>query len=264
MTWSRMAPPVMRRGPDRLVATSPPRSPAPPRRTGQTRSGGSAMTCWPARPAPPRSPAAACRPRPRRSAPAALYRVMPEDSRVDSVRAACTGRSRARLVPLPSIASGSPAAAAAAMAAATAGSVAGASTSAHAACGKAGLPASGKTLAGFSSQSGSKAPLSAASGRARRGELHRHQVPLLDADAVLAGQAAADLDAELQDVGAERLRLVEAAGIVGVEHDQWVQVAVAGMEDIGDLQPVFRASSRRCAPARCGSSLVGMVPSMQR
>ena len=36
-----------------------------------------------------------------------------------------------------------------------------------------------------------------------RGELHRHQVALLDADAVLAGQAAAHLDAEFQDVGAE-------------------------------------------------------------
>ena len=37
-----------------------------------------------------------------------------------------------------------------------------------------------------------------------RVELIGHQVPLLDADAVLAGQAAADLDAQLQDILAGR------------------------------------------------------------
>ena len=42
------------------------------------------------------------------------------------------------------------------------------------------------------------------------GEHRRHQVALLDADAVLAGQHAADLDAELQDVGAELPRRAPA------------------------------------------------------
>src|SRR4051812_25988094 len=45
---------------------------------------------------------------------------------------------------------------------------------------------------------------------------HRHQITLLDADAVLAGQHAADLDTEPQDVGTEFLRLVELARLVGV------------------------------------------------
>ena len=41
-------------------------------------------------------------------------------------------------------------------------------------------------------------------------ELDRHQIALLDADAVLAGEAAADLNAKPEDVGAEALGLVEA------------------------------------------------------
>ena len=69
-------------------------------------------------------------------------------------------------------------------------------------------------------------------------ELHRHQVALFHADAMLAGQAAADLDAQLQDVGAEFLGGMEAGGIVGIEHDQRMQIAVAGVEDVGDLQAV--------------------------
>ena len=46
-------------------------------------------------------------------------------------------------------------------------------------------------------------------------ELHRHQIALLDADAVLAGQAAADLDAQLQDFGAAVLRLARS------RQDRW-------------------------------------------
>ena len=70
-----------------------------------------------------------------------------------------------------------------------------------------------------------------------------HQVALLDADAVLAGQHAADLDAEPQDVGAERLGPLELAGLVGVVEDQRMQIAVAGVEDVGDAQAVLRRQS---------------------
>src|SRR5918997_282095 len=101
---------------------------------------------------------------------------MPERLRRLRVLAACTGRSSARLVPLPSTASGSPAAAAAATAAATSSSVPGARTA-----------------------------------------------------AVLPGQPAADPDAEREDVGPEAPRPPEALRVVGVEHDQRVQVAVAGV-----------------------------------
>jgi hypothetical protein len=88
-------------------------------------------------------------------------------------------------------------------------------------------------------------------------EHFRHQVALLHPHSVLAGQHAADLDAEPQDVGAETLSLVELAGYVGVVENQRVQVAVAGVKDIGDAEPVFLGEFTR------GSSLRGMVPSMQ-
>jgi hypothetical protein len=54
---------------------------------------------------------------------------------------------------------------------------------------------------------------------------------------VLAGQHAADLDAELEDVGAERLGALQLARLVGVVEDQRMQVAVAGVEHVGDAQP---------------------------
>src|SRR6478672_957670 len=57
-------------------------------------------------------------------------------------------------------------------------------------------------------------------------EHHRHQIALLDADAVLAGQDAADLDAKFQDVGAELLGALELALLVGVVEDERMQVAV--------------------------------------
>src|SRR6185312_6620960 len=69
---------------------------------------------------------------------------------------------------------------------------------------------------------------------------HRwHQVALLDADAVLAGEHAAHLDAEAQDVRAEGFGALELAGIVGVVEDERVEIAVAGMEDIGNAQPML-------------------------
>src|SRR3546814_15021439 len=75
---------------------------------------------------------------------------------------------------------------------------------------------------------------------------HRaHEIALLDADAMLAGQHAADLDAELQDVGAEVLRLLQLARLVGVVEDERMQVAVAGVKDVGDAQAVERAELAR-------------------
>ena len=71
------------------------------------------------------------------------------------------------------------------------------------------------------------------------GEHRAHEVALLDADAVLAGQDPADLHAEPQDVGAERFRLVQLARLVGVVEDERMQVAVAGVEDVGAAQSVF-------------------------
>ena len=79
------------------------------------------------------------------------------------------------------------------------------------------------------------------------GEHRRHQVALLHADAMLAGEHAADLDAELEDIRAECLRSLELARLVGVVENQRVQIAVAGVEDVGDAQPVVLATARACA-----------------
>src|SRR5262245_14873076 len=65
-------------------------------------------------------------------------------------------------------------------------------------------------------------------------EHRRHEVALLDADAVLAGENAADLDAQLEDLSAEFLRLLQFARNIRVIENKRMQVAVAGMENIGD------------------------------
>ena len=100
-------------------------------------------------------------------------------------------------------------------------------------------PSSGNTLAGFSSQSRIEtARTRICCSRSACVELVAHQVALLDADAVLARQAAADLHAELEDVVARLLGLLRLAGIVDIVDDQRMKVAVAGMEDVGDAQAV--------------------------
>jgi hypothetical protein len=45
-TWSRIAPHMMRRGPDRLVETTPPSVAGSSVPKSARRSGGSAMSCW--------------------------------------------------------------------------------------------------------------------------------------------------------------------------------------------------------------------------
>ena len=98
----------------------------------------------------------------------------------------------------------------------------------------------GNTFPGLSRWLGSKAHLTRICwSRSACVEHFRHQVALFHADAMLAGEHTADLDAEAQDVGAETFRPVEFARLVGVVEDQRVQIAVAGMEDIGDAQAVF-------------------------
>ena len=58
---------------------------------------------------------------------------------------------------------------------------------------------------------------------------------------MFAGQAPADLDTEAQDVGTECLAQLQIAGLVGIEQDQRVHVAIAGVEHIAHIQPVFLA-----------------------
>ena len=79
---------------------------------------------------------------------------------------------------------------------------------------------------------------------------------------MLAREHAADVTHSLQDFRAERLGPLELARLVGVVEDQRMKVAVAGVEDIGDAQPVARSSVASAAEPR-QIALRGIVPSMQ-
>src|SRR5262245_59673784 len=69
-------------------------------------------------------------------------------------------------------------------------------------------------------------------------EHRRHRIALLDPDTVLAGEHAPHLDAVLEDVGPEAFRLLELARLVAIVENERVEIAVAGMEHVGDAQPV--------------------------
>ena len=126
------------------------------------------------------------------------------------------------------------------------------------------LASSGKTLAGFSRHLGSNTRLDAhLHVEVGRRELRRHQLAFLDADAVLAGEAAAELDAEPQDSCARKFRPVGLFGAVGIVENQRMEIAVAGVEDVGDLQAVLGADLAD-PRQRVRQLASGMMPSMQR
>ena len=74
---------------------------------------------------------------------------------------------------------------------------------------------------------------------------------------------AADLDAKPQNVGAEGFGLLEFAVLHGVEDDQGMQIAVAGMKDIAEAQLIVSATASPSLPAPAAGHGAGMVPSMQ-
>ena len=84
---------------------------------------------------------------------------------------------------------------------------------------------------------------------------------LLEADAVLAGDRAAERDAHPQDLGGQRLGAIVRAGDAAVEEDQRVQVAVAGVEDVGDAHAVPAADSCSMRTSASPSRLRGTTPS---
>jgi hypothetical protein len=59
-----------------------------------------------------------------------------------------------------------------------------------------------------------------------------------ESDAVFAGDAAAHGDAEAEDFCGGGFGAFEGAGFASIVHDEGVEVAVAGMEDIGDAELV--------------------------
>ena len=79
------------------------------------------------------------------------------------------------------------------------------------------------------------------------GEHARHRARLVAAYAVLAGDGTALLDAELDDRGGQPLGALGLAWDGGVVQHERVEIAVAGVEDVGHAQPVL---GREVADAR--------------
>ena len=75
-------------------------------------------------------------------------------------------------------------------------------------------------------------------GEVGRGEHQRHQVALLEPDAVLAAQHPAGGDRHAHDLLAGGVHPLDHAGFALVEHQQRVQVAVAGVEHVHHEDPV--------------------------
>ena len=77
---------------------------------------------------------------------------------------------------------------------------------------------------------------------------------LLDADAVLAGDRAAHLDAQPQDAAGQGLGAFERARFAAIKEDQRMQIAVAGVEDVGAragrLSRAISPMRRRASPSR--------------
>ena len=96
------------------------------------------------------------------------------------------------------------------------------------------------TLPGLARPSGSNAQRSFwKASRSASPNILRHVALLVDADAVLAGDRAAGLDARDDDLAGQLLGALGLALGVAVVADERVQVAVAGVEDVGHAQAVL-------------------------
>src|SRR4030095_17148752 len=71
-----------------------------------------------------------------------------------------------------------------------------------------------------------------------RGEEDRPLRDLLHADPVLAGHAAAELDARFEDLPPGREHARDLAAVALVEEDDRMDVAVAGVKDVADQELV--------------------------
>src|SRR5438552_15698492 len=74
----------------------------------------------------------------------------------------------------------------------------------------------------------------------RRRELRAHATQFFHANAMLARDRAADFNAQRQNLIAECDRTFLVAGLVGVEQDQRMQIAVTGVEHVRAGKAVFR------------------------
>jgi hypothetical protein len=65
-------------------------------------------------------------------------------------------------------------------------------------------------------------------------EHDRHQITLLDANAVLTGQHTANLDAKPQNVGTEIFGRLQFTRNIRIIKDERMEIAIACVKDIGD------------------------------
>ena len=93
------------------------------------------------------------------------------------------------------------------------------------------------------------------------GEHLRHVLLLVDADAVLAGDRAAGVQAGVEDQPGQLLGLLGLALDRAVVADERVQVAVAGVEDVGDDHAVLARPSSSMRSSTSGSFVRGITPS---
>ncbi len=73
----------------------------------------------------------------------------------------------------------------------------------------------------------------------RIAELNAHFPELLHANPMFAGNRAAVMDAQLQDLAAELLGFLEFALFAGVIQNQRMQITVTGVKHVGDRQTVL-------------------------
>src|SRR6267143_2986870 len=73
------------------------------------------------------------------------------------------------------------------------------------------------------------------------GENERHELGLFHADAVFAGERAADFEAVADDFGGGLHGTFELGGIARVVEDDGMQIAITGVEDVADLKTELRA-----------------------
>src|SRR5262249_29422835 len=66
---------------------------------------------------------------------------------------------------------------------------------------------------------------------------------LLDADAVLAGHAAADANALVENLVTCRQHALHLIGVALVEQQDWMKVAVAGVEDVAHAETILLANA---------------------
>src|SRR5262249_6419326 len=107
----------------------------------------------------------------------------------------------------------------------------------------------GQELAGIHDAVGIEgAPEAGHEGEVGVPELERHAPRLVEADPVLAGDAAAHGEAGAQELVVGLVRALELAGDAVVVEDHRMQIAVARVEDVGDDEPVTGAHGRHPAP----------------